>query len=197
MPKVVDYDQRRGHIIDVTWNLIVQGGIDAVTMREIAREAGFANGALKHYFPSKDVIIQATYERALGMMQRKVIEAVGGLRGIHALRVACREAMPIDPERVNASRVLLTFWATSLSHPQLYDAYQQHLRSWRADLHQFIAQARADGDIVTDTPDEQLVDEIVLLNAGANVMVLADPACTTSMLLRRHVEEFFDRLARP
>ncbi len=45
MPKVIDHDQRRRDIIDVTWKLIVKGGIEAATMREIAAEAGFANGA--------------------------------------------------------------------------------------------------------------------------------------------------------
>jgi AcrR family transcriptional regulator len=197
MPKVVDHEQRRAHIVDVTWNLIVAGGVDAVTMREIAREAGFANGALKHYFPSKDVIIMATYQRALAMMQRKIAAAVGDLRGLEALRVSCRESMPIDDERVTAGRVLLAFWAMSLSHPQLAEAYQQHLVSWREALRESIAQGRADGDIVTQTPDEQLVDEVVLMNAGANVMMLFGPGHTTYELLRAHVDAFLDRLTKP
>lgn len=128
------------------------------------------------------------------MMQHKVMTSVGDRRGLAALRICCREAMPVDAERVDAGRVLLAFWATGLSHPQLFEAYQQHLATWRAALREYIAQARADGDIVTETPDEQLVDEIVLLNAGANVMMLAGSAHTTFELLEQHIETFFERI---
>ncbi|WP_166346534.1 TetR/AcrR family transcriptional regulator [Phytoactinopolyspora limicola] len=195
MPKIIDHDQRRSDIVDVTWELITKGGIEAATMREIASAAGFANGALKHYFPSKDDIIQATYERALELMKSYV--QLGELRGLAALRAMCLAAMPIDEERITAGRVLLTFWHASLSNPKLYEKYLEHVREWRAQLHQLIAEGREDGDIVTAIPDEQLVDEMVLLNAGANVMSLVGPQFSTVELQRRHIESFMDRLTTP
>ncbi|AYY12528.1 TetR family transcriptional regulator [Actinobacteria bacterium YIM 96077] len=195
MPKIIDHDQRRQDIVDVTWELITKGGIEAATMREIAAAAGFANGALKHYFPSKDDIIQATYERALEFMKGYV--SIEGRRGFEALREVCLSSMPIDDERITAGRVLLTFWQKSLTNPKLHDKYLEHLREWRALLHRLIAEGREDGDIVTETPDEQLVDEIVLINAGANVMSLVGPQYTTIELQRQHVESLLDRLTRP
>ncbi|PZG52863.1 TetR/AcrR family transcriptional regulator [Spongiactinospora gelatinilytica] len=195
MPKIIDHDQRRSDIIDVTWELIVKGGIEAATMREIASAAGFANGALKHYFRSKEDIIEATYERALAMMNEYV--SIEGRRGLDALRAMCEAAMPIDEDRILAGRILLTFWHTSLCNPKLHDKYLEHLRAWRGTLHRLIGEGRADGDIVTALPDEQLVDEIVLLNAGANVMSLVGPDFSTVELQRRHLESFFERLTRP
>ncbi|MFI0423903.1 TetR/AcrR family transcriptional regulator [Spongiactinospora sp. 9N601] len=195
MPKIIDHDQRRSDIIDATWELIVKGGIEAATMREIASAAGFANGALKHYFRSKEDIIEATYERALAMMNEYV--SIEGRRGLDALRAMCEAAMPIDEDRILAGRILLTFWHTSLCNPKLHDKYLEHLRAWRGTLHRLIGEGRADGDIVTALPDEQLVDEIVLLNAGANVMSLVGPDFSTLELQRRHLESFFERLTRP
>ncbi|RBQ16261.1 TetR/AcrR family transcriptional regulator [Spongiactinospora rosea] len=195
MPKIIDHDKRRSDIIDVTWELIVKGGIEAATMREIASAAGFANGALKHYFRSKEDIIEATYERALAMMNEYV--SIEGRRGLSALRAMCESAMPIDEDRILAGRILLTFWHTSLGNPKLHDKYLEHLRAWRGTLHRLIGEGRADGDIVTALPDEQLVDEIVLLNAGANVMSLVGPGFSTVELQRRHLESFFERLTRP
>lgn len=195
MPKIIDHDQRRSDIIDVTWELITKGGIEAATMREIANAAGFANGALKHYFPGKEDIIEATYERALAIVTSYV--KLDGRRGLSALREMCEASMPIDEERITAGRVLLIFWQTSLTNQKMYDKYLDHLRSWRGMLHRLIQEGRADGDIVTETPDEQLVDEIVLLNAGANVMSLVGPQFSTVELQKRHLESFFDRLTRP
>ncbi|MEU3622345.1 TetR family transcriptional regulator [Amycolatopsis coloradensis] len=195
MPKIIDHDERRSHIVDVTWDLITQGGIEAATMREIAAAAGFANGALKLYFPSKEDIIQATYERALGMM-REYVE-LDELRGLVALRELCVSSMPIDEDRIAAGRVLLTFWQLSLTNPKLQHKYLEHIRSWRGLLHRYLTEGREDGDIVTETPDEQLVDEVVLINAGANVMSLVAGEFSTIALQRRHLESFFARLTRP
>ncbi|WP_410657048.1 TetR/AcrR family transcriptional regulator [Amycolatopsis sp. lyj-112] len=195
MPKIIDHDERRSHIVDVTWDLITQGGIEAATMREIAAAAGFANGALKLYFPSKEDIIEATYERALGMM-REYVE-LDELRGLVALRELCVSSMPIDENRIAAGRVLLTFWQLSLTTQKLQDKYLEHIRSWRGLLHRYLTEGREDGDIVTETPDEQLVDEVVLINAGANVMSLVAGEFSTVALQRQHLESFFDRLTRP
>ncbi|MGV9360141.1 TetR/AcrR family transcriptional regulator [Amycolatopsis sp. NPDC003731] len=195
MPKIIDHDQRRSDIVDVTWDLIVQGGIEAATMREIAAAAGFANGALKLYFPSKEDIIAATYERALDMMRQYV--ELDGLRGLAALREICVSSMPIDEERITAGRVLLIFWQMSLGNRRMHDKYLEHVREWRGLLHRFLAEGREDGDIVTETPDEQIVDEIVLLNAGANVMSLVAGEFSTIDLQHRHLESLLDRLTRP
>lgn len=194
MPKVIDHDQRRRDIIDVTWRLIVKGGIEAATMREIAAEAGFANGALKHYFPGKDEIIQGAYERSLGLMGEHIEAEVADKRGVAALRAICWAAMPLDDERVTSGRVLLSFWERAVSNETLHEAYLAHLAVWRGALARYVAEGREDGDITTATPDEQLVDEIVLLNVGANIMSLISPESSTPALQEAHLRAFFERL---
>ncbi|MDG3017000.1 TetR/AcrR family transcriptional regulator [Speluncibacter jeojiensis] len=194
MPKIIDHDERRREIIDVTWQLIVDGGIESVTMREIANAAGFANGALKHYFPSKDDIVEATYERALEMMTERVVAAVNESRGLAALRELSWAAMPLDKAGITAGRVLLPFWELSLSNQRLYDHYLEHLENWRGQLFRLLAEAREDGDVVTETPDEQLVDELIVMNVGANIMSLIGPRLSTPALHEAHLTAFFDRI---
>lgn len=197
MPKVIDHDQRRKDIIDVTWGLIVKGGIEAATMREIANEAGFANGALKHYFPGKDEIVQGAFERALGMMGEHVAAEVGDKRGIGALRAVCRATAPLEPDAVTAGRVLLAFWERAVSNDDLHQAYLKHLDAWRSGLASYIADGRAAGEIVTSTPDDQLVDEIVLMNVGSTIMSLIAPDRSTTALQEAHLDAFFRRLTAP
>ncbi|WP_433260024.1 TetR/AcrR family transcriptional regulator [Actinosynnema sp. CS-041913] len=197
MPKVIDHDERREHIVDVTWGLIVRGGLEAATMREIATAAGFANGALKRYFASKDALVEATFDRALSMMDKHIAGTISDHSGLEALRVMCYGAMPLDAKRVTAGRVLLAFWEMSLSNKGLHDRYLEHLRIWRGLLLEHIRRGREDGDIRTSMPDEQLVDEIVLMNAGANVMSLVGPRYSTRKLQKQHLDSFFERLTRP
>ena len=51
MPKIVDHDERSLELVDATWRIIARQGMERGTMREMAIEEGFANGALKPYFP--------------------------------------------------------------------------------------------------------------------------------------------------
>ena len=44
MPKIVDHDQRRRELVDASLRIIVRQGLAGATMRDIATEAGFANG---------------------------------------------------------------------------------------------------------------------------------------------------------
>ncbi|MDX2827605.1 TetR family transcriptional regulator [Streptomyces ipomoeae] len=59
MPKIVDHEARRRLIIESVWALIGRRGLPGVTMRELAAEAGFANGGLAPYFRDKDEILFA------------------------------------------------------------------------------------------------------------------------------------------
>lgn len=195
MPKLIDHDERREHIIDVTWALIVEGGIEAATMREIAAKAGFANGALKHYFPSKAKIVEGTFDRAMRIVGSGLNPEQGrGLAGLRALGLA---ALPKDEESITAGRVLMAYWEMSLANEEMRDRYEAFLTDWRALILRYLAEGRADGDIVTTTPDEVLVDELVLLTAGSNIMTLVGRRYTTVDLVERHLEGFLDRLTRP
>ncbi|WP_022890811.1 TetR/AcrR family transcriptional regulator [Agromyces italicus] len=197
MPKVIDHDQRRREIIDVTWGLIVKGGIEAATMREIAAEAGFANGALKHYFPGKDEIIEGAYERSLNRLGDILVEAMAGKHGLDGLRTMMTVTMPIDDEDVTAGKVLLSFWERAAFNDELHASYRKHLTVWREGLEQYLREGREAGEIITEVPDEQLIDEIVLVNAGATIMRVIAPETTTAELLHRHVDTFIERLTRP
>jgi AcrR family transcriptional regulator len=71
-------------ILDAAIELFRTDGFDDTTMREIAAKAGVATGAAYYYFPSKDAIVMAFYQRTFDEMQpkiRKAMEAKGGLEG--------------------------------------------------------------------------------------------------------------------
>jgi AcrR family transcriptional regulator len=53
----------REHLLDSAIQLFRQDGFDETTMREIASQTGVALGLAYHYFPSKDALVMAYYER--------------------------------------------------------------------------------------------------------------------------------------
>lgn len=173
MPKVIDHDQRRREIVEVAKQLIIDGGFEAATMRSIVAAAGFANGALKHYFDSKDEIVAATFESVLS----ETAERMGALAApepgsIEGLRAFIEAGMPLDEHRIASARVLIALWNHAMTNSDLAHRYQALLRSWRAELVDRIKVARADQQPTGAAPPEVLADEIITMTVGAHVTSL-------------------------
>jgi AcrR family transcriptional regulator len=56
-------DTTREHILDTAIWMFRKDGFDETTMREVASEAEVALGLAYHYFPSKEALVMAYYER--------------------------------------------------------------------------------------------------------------------------------------
>ncbi len=68
-------ERTRERILDVALDLFRQQGYEATTMRMIATAAGVSLGNSYYYFPSKDHLVQAFYER----MHVELVEACRGI----------------------------------------------------------------------------------------------------------------------
>lgn len=63
-------------ILDAALNMFQTKGFEEATMRDIAIAAGVATGAAYYYYPSKDAIVLAFYERSCVEMQSRIEDAV-------------------------------------------------------------------------------------------------------------------------
>ncbi|CAM3909254.1 TetR/AcrR family transcriptional regulator [Kibdelosporangium persicum] len=195
MPKIIDHDQRRREIVEVAKKLIIEGGFEAATMRSIVTAAGFANGALKHYFDSKDAIIAATFQSVLHETEQHMSSLDPSLSPIEALRGFVEAAMPLDPHRIKSGRVLLVLWEHSVANPALARQYRDLLTSWRAELCQRIAAARDK----CESPDAPavgvLADEIISVAIGANVASLMHPVGKLIDRYSAYIDALMERIA--
>src|SRR5690348_6938673 len=70
-------------ILDAALELFRTKGFEEATMRDVAAAAGMAIGAAYYYYPSKDAIVLAFYQRSCTDMQPRIedalAKAVGGL----------------------------------------------------------------------------------------------------------------------
>ncbi|WP_280379708.1 TetR/AcrR family transcriptional regulator [Nocardia wallacei] len=116
MPRLVDHEVRRRHIIDAVRRVIVTGGLEAVTFQAVAAEAGVSVRLVQYYFGTKKEFLSATH--------RSVMEDAGA-RFTHrwntlgadaapreALRAVLTELLPLDDQRREEALVLGAFgWA--------------------------------------------------------------------------------------
>lgn len=194
MPKIVDHDERREQIIDATWRLIERGGFEGATMREIAAEAGFAHGALARYFPNKESVLAAAFVRAHTRTNARVAGALETERGLAALRTLCLEIMPLGREGVQEARVVVAFWDRAIQDQELWDAHRANALRWRGQMQEFLAQARADGEMDPPVSDEVIIDQVTSMNAGLQILSLLMPDTTTRERQLSALDGFLDGL---
>ena len=133
VPKLVDRDQRRQEILEVTWRLMASRGADAATMREIAREAGYANGALAPYFSNKDELVEAAYVYVFDRTNERIRTAVRRqARGSRAARLPGGGPADHRATRLEA-RIVLPFWNRAVTDERLARLNDGAFRRWRRE----------------------------------------------------------------
>ena len=170
MPKIVDHDQRRLELVDATWRVIAERGLDAATMRDIAAEAGFANGALKPYFPTKDRLLDFAFEHIFAQTNRRMEAATAGLSGRAALRAYCHEILPLDAEKLAEARVAIAFWQKALRDPAKTALHERSMEQWRSSIAGFLREEGADVQAA-----EAHVGAIMDLVLGAQITATLSP----------------------
>lgn len=194
MPKIIDHDQRRRDIVEVAKSIILKGGFEAATMRSIAAEAGFANGALKHYFPGKESIVAATFETVLlehdAWLQKSISD---GQTAEDALRNLLEGTLPSTPEEITSGRVLLALWEYAMSNDALTTLYRTHLARWREMLVTRMQAAR-DAGAIRDQDFEAAANEYISVVVGATVINLMYPDGERIADYRAYIDQFLARL---
>lgn len=172
MPKIVDHDQRRSELVEATLRIIVRQGLAGATMRDIAAEAGFANGAIKSYFASKSELLAATYLYVFEATNRRVELTTAGLRGLPALRAFASEVLPLTPELHDEARVVLSFLAEVAQSPEHARSTRETMTLWRGWILGWLRQAREDGRVAAEVVLEPCAEVLLTYLPGAQTTAI-------------------------
>jgi AcrR family transcriptional regulator len=119
MPKIVNHDQRKIELGEAVWRVIRAEGLEHVTVRRVAREAGMSLGSLRHYFVTQSDLIAFSMQ----LVSNRVKDRIAGLKLSGDLRrdflSIVGEVLPLDDERRAEAEVWLAFTGRSLVDPAL------------------------------------------------------------------------------
>lgn len=197
VPKIVDHDERRLELVDATWRIIARNGLEGATMREIAMEAGFANGALKPYFPTKDTLLEFAFSHVFNRTNQRIAEVTAGQTGLAALRAFCLEVLPLDEERINEARIVIPFWQKAVNDPQKAVIHQQSMDEWLTAIRRHLEEARDAGDVSTAVDDTALAGQLLNMLLGAQIEAALAPAGRTDFGHDRQLEGYLALLTQP
>ncbi|MBT8161324.1 MULTISPECIES: TetR/AcrR family transcriptional regulator [Arthrobacter] len=195
MPKIVDHEKRRLELVEATWRIIATRGIEGATMREIATEAGFANGALKPYFPTKDDLLTFAFAHVFNQTNTRMDSATSGLRGLPALRSYCHEILPLDAERLNEARIAIAFWQRALTDPAKSALHDSSMEQWRESLFSKLREARELGELKEGLDDDDLVGAIMTFVLGAQITATLTSEHHSADQLRSQLETYISLIS--
>lgn len=195
MPKIVDHDKRRVELVEATWRIIAKRGIEGATMREIAMEAGFANGALKPYFPTKDDLLTFAFAHVFNLTNVRMDTSTASRRGLSALRSYCHEILPLDAERLNEARIAIAFWQRALTDPAKAALHDSSMEQWRESLFDKLREARDLGELKEGLNDDDIVGGIMTFALGAQITATLTPEHHSPDQLRSQLETYISAIA--
>ncbi|WP_251046873.1 TetR/AcrR family transcriptional regulator [Arthrobacter sp. ISL-85] len=196
VPKIVDHDERRLELVDATWRIIARQGLESATMREIATEAGFANGALKPYFPTKDTLLEFAFSHVFNRTNLRIAEVTAGRTGLDALRAFCLEVLPLDEERVNEARIVVPFWQKAINDRQKAAIHQESMAQRLVAIRRFLAEARDRGNVRAAVDDSILAGQLLNMLLGAQIEAALAPEGQTDFGHAAQLEGYLALLER-
>lgn len=133
------HDERRAEIADAVLAGVVELGLDGVSLTEVARRAGVSPGRVQHYFPAKQRLIEAAFDRGNELSEARIRERAGGpleeARPAEVLRIVLDELIPYDAASTAHLRVRQSFIARALAD----EAIAAKLRALYAGFHDRMA----------------------------------------------------------
>ena len=104
--------------------MILRDGVEGVSVREVAAEAGWSTGALRHYFGTKEDLLVS----AARLLEERVIhrlrERPEGLAPREAVRAVLCELLPLDEERRMEGNVWFAYMSRGLVDRKIAEEHE-------------------------------------------------------------------------
>jgi AcrR family transcriptional regulator len=171
---------RREQILQTALALFAAQGFDATSTRQIAKEAGIAEGLIFHYFPTKASLLTAILEdrlegrRAFRSELRPLLEEAGGKPAtevLHAVASGWLATLRRDQE------IVVVLFATAQTDPEVREAWQGLIREGTEMLTGYLAARVRAGELRKNLPLETAATMFV-----SSLMIF--------FLTRRHLPDY-------
>jgi len=172
VPRQVNSDERRRDIARAVYRVVARGGLEAASMREIAREAGCTTGALTHHFADRRELL----DHAVGLAVDDSMARLVAAARTDGLRAALAEFLPLDELRRQENAVWLVGVSAATRDDQLAASLSRRYAAANSLLAEELrARLLRAGRPADDEEVGLLVDEVLSAVDGIAVWATADP----------------------
>lgn len=123
MARKADPNSRRQQIGAALWRVAHGSGWDAVTMRQVAAEAGVSVGMVQHHFASKDEMLQFALDMIGEKYRQQTLAHIAALPQPHDPRqvvaIVLDELLPREGEGRIEVQAMAAFLTRAVLHPEI------------------------------------------------------------------------------
>jgi AcrR family transcriptional regulator len=183
VPKQVDHEERRQHIADAVCRLVGSQGLDAVTLRHVAAEAGVSMGRVQHYFATKDDMLLFAFHALGERVEQRIGASVAAVESPSAretLRALLMEMLPLDEHGRLEAPVWTAFLARAVVEPRLAAPLSEGGRQLTEFVGEQIRAAQRTGDAPSQLDPAREATALLAMMDGLMVHVLIGQVDTTA-----------------
>lgn len=160
-------------ILDAVITVLGRGGIAALSMRAVAKEADVALGLMNYHFDDKTSLVAAALRR-IGEQDTLLVEPIDGLDEEGQLRHALRRVADEEFLRTDYLGLRLQLWSLARIEPEFASINHLAQTRYRDGLGRLIAAARPDLDVAD--VDRRAADILVIQNGmWLTSILIVDP----------------------
>ena len=149
--------ERREQILKTALKLFAERGFDATSTRQIAKEAGIAEGLIFHYFPTKASLLTAILEDRLESrraFRHELRALLGDASGKPAAEVLRSVASGWLATLRRDQEIVVVLFTTAQTDPEVWEAWQALIREGTELLTGYLAARVEAGELREDLPLE-------------------------------------------
>jgi len=200
MPRQIDHDQRRTVIAEAAGRLIVAGGLEAVSMRQVAAAAGISLGQVQHYFATKDELLRYALGAASGRTYARYLERADqaprceeGVEPRQLVHTMLVERLPLDDGARVDAHIGFAFLARAMSEPELAKALRKRHESDEYELAELLRRGQREGTVRLDLDAMRAARTLLAVVDGltAHVLVGHHTAWEADQAFEHHLDDLF------
>lgn len=197
MPKKVDHSERREAFLQAAYRIIKKHGFAGVTVRAVAKEAGFTTGALVHYVDSMDQLLVEASEYSARDVRDKMEKAEALPDPLLSLREVLYLALPSDEDKRGNWNYFLGFWERSVYNAAVRKVTHLRYAEWLKRTARLIRRAKAAGDLAQNVDVPKAARACVALIDGIAIQVLRSGQPLSPREQRALIDDWIAAWLRP
>jgi AcrR family transcriptional regulator len=196
MPKIVDHDSQRGKFAEAVIRLVAREGLEGLTMRAVATEAGLSYGSLFHYFDSKDDLLMHAVRYSTSQQSRRVNEFSIKYSGLKALEYLMNDDALVDDTSREDSLVWMAFLYKAALKESFAEMHADLISGWLDRIETLLREAQSAGEICEEMAPDFEAMALWVYSAGIGQQGLLHPAMFPPAVQKKLISAYLEKLRK-
>lgn len=191
VPRYVDKDGRRRQVAAALHRIAAREGLESVSIRTVAAEAGLSVGAVQRDFGTKEALLLFAMHEVVDAVSARLARVrigPGLLSFAEGLRQVLTDLLPTDDERLAEARVWSAFYARAAVDAEFAEVLAGFDVRARAALRAAVGWAGEQGELAPGQDPDALVELLLVLVDGIWLSAVRQPPGTPLDAQRAAVE---------